>query len=200
MAQNSSGPNILSSKGMVAGETVAQWTQDWWTWVLQSPDTANPTEDPTGAFATNNNGAAMFFIAGTDGGFAERSFTVPHAKPLLVPVLNQFDTLDPKSIINKVLADFQTGVTDMFARIDNIPVSNLQSHLVRTDFFSMGTVRDHTVASALGAPIGADLSPTKSAGYWLVVDGLAPGSHTLDFGGSLSNGFSTHVVDHITVA
>jgi hypothetical protein len=190
---------ILSSHGLVAGETVAQWTQDWWTWVLQSPDTANPTEDPSGAFATNNNSGAMFFIAGTDGGFAERSFTVPSGTPILIPVLNQFDTLDPKATINKVLTDFQKSVTDMFARVDNIPVDNLQSHFVRTNFFSMGTVVDHTVAAALGAPIGAELTPSKSAGYWLVVDGLAPGGHTLDFGGSLSNGFSTHVVDHITV-
>ena len=52
--------------------------------------------------------------------------------------------------------------------------------------------------------IGIELTPTKSTGYWLMVQGLTPGEHTIQFGGSADNtsptgAFQTHVIDHITV-
>jgi hypothetical protein len=189
-------------RGMVAGETIAQWTQKWWTWALQAPANQNPLLDTTGSFAHVNNTDSVFFIGGTFGGLttADRSITdVPAGKPLLIPVLNQFDTLDPPNVENKVLSDFQKSVASLFADIDGIPVKNLQSDLVRTDFFSMGPTQPGSLVEQLGAPVGTDLSPTKSSGYWLMVEGLAPGQHTLHFGGSLSTGFSTEVTDHITV-
>lgn len=189
-------------RGMVAGETIAQWTQKWWTWALQAPANQNPLLDTTGSFAHVNNTDSVFFIGGTFGGLttADRSITdVPAGKPLLIPVLNQFDTLDPPNVENKVLSDFQKSVASLFADIDGVPVKNLQSDLVRTDFFSMGPTQPGSLVEQLGAPVGTDLSPTKSSGYWLMVEGLAPGQHTLHFGGSLSTGFSTEVTDHITV-
>ena len=39
---------VLQSHGIVAGETVSQWTQDWWTWALQSPAATSPMLDSTG--------------------------------------------------------------------------------------------------------------------------------------------------------
>jgi hypothetical protein len=63
----------------------------------------------------------------------------------------------------------------------------------------MGATRPGSLIEQLGAPSGVDLFPTKSSGYWLMVQGLAPGPHTLHFGGSLNTGFSTEVTDHITV-
>ena len=162
-------------RGMVAGETIAQWTQKWWTWALQAPANQNPLLDTTGSFAHVNNTDSVFFIGGTFGGLttADRSITdVPAGKPLLIPVLNQFDTLDPPNVENKVLSDFQKSVASLFADIDGVPVKNLQSDLVRTDFFSMGPTQPGSLVEQLGAPVGTDLSPTKSSGYWLMVEGI----------------------------
>jgi hypothetical protein len=97
------------------------------------------------------------------------------------------------------MSDFKKSVTGLFASIDGVPVQNLQSDLVRTDFFSMGPTQPGSLVNTLGAPVGVDLSPTKSSGYWLMVQGLAPGEHTLHFGGNLNTGFSTEVIDHIIV-
>jgi hypothetical protein len=197
--------SILKPDAVVSGETIAQWTQDWWTWALQAPAATNPLLDTTGAdAAVNNPGAStgpVYFIGGTFDPLtsADRTFEVPGGKALLIPMLNQFDTLDPKSVENMVMADFQKSVTSLFADIDGVSVKNPQSDLVRTDFFSMGPTQPGSLVEQLGAPVGVDLSPTKSSGYWLMVTGLTPGEHTLHFGGSLSNGFSTEVTDHITV-
>src|ERR1700759_5796917 len=86
-AQTLPGGAVLQSHGMVAGETVSQWTQDWWTWALQSPAATSPMVDPTGANAGINNTGDMFFIGGSFGGDATRTFDVPAGVPLLVPVL-----------------------------------------------------------------------------------------------------------------
>jgi hypothetical protein len=48
-------------KGMVDGQSISQWTQDWWTWALQAPYATNPLLDATGAFAgvDNNNSVSL---------------------------------------------------------------------------------------------------------------------------------------------
>ena len=199
---------VLQSHGMVAGETVAQWTQDWWTWALQSPAANSPMLDSTGANANVNNSGAMFFIGGSFGGDATRTFDVPAGKPLLVPVLNdlalQFTGKGPdpltggKGAANQVLTDWQHSVTNLFLNIDGNPVNNLQSDLVRTDWFSAGTVQPGSLAESFG--LTGDLGPSKSDGYWVVVKSFAAGStHTLEFGGSTSNGFSIDISDTIHV-
>jgi hypothetical protein len=99
-------------KGLVDGQTVAEWTQNWWTWALQAPADHNPLIDKMGSFAGTDNFGPVFFIGGTfatgqNQGVAERTFDVPAGKPLLIPVLNQFDTLDPKNVENKVMSDFK---------------------------------------------------------------------------------------------
>jgi PEP-CTERM motif len=193
------GPDFTLTRSSFDGEPLAQWTQNWWTWALQAPFATNPLLDTTGAYAGVDNNGPVFFIAGTSGGSADRTFDVPAGKPLLIPMLNQFDTLDPKSTENKLLQNFQNSVTSLFATIDGTSIKNPQSFLVRTDFFSMGETQLGSFIAELGAPVGVELYPTKSSGYWLMVSGLSLGEHTLTFGGSLSNGFSTSVTDRIDI-
>jgi hypothetical protein len=190
-------------KGMVDGQSISQWTEDWWTWALQAPYATNPLLDATGAFAGVDNNNSVFFVAGTAslGGPATvvRTFDVPAGKPLLIPILNSFDTLDPKNVENKDMQVFKKDVTGLSAEIDGVPIANLQSYLVRTDFFSMGPTQSGSLIEHIGASVGQELTPTKSSGYWLMVEGLAPGQHSLEFGGTLSSGFSTLTTDYITV-
>ncbi len=203
LQDSSSGPTfpdseLLPSDGMVAGETISQWTQDWWTWVLQSQFATSAQFDTSGAFASTGNFGSMFFIAGSFGGDVTRTFDVPANTPLLVPVLNslvfQFTGKGPDLIsggnagANITLKDWMTSVSGLFLKIDGQSVSSseLQSDLIRTDWFSAGTPQSGSVAEALG--VVGDISPAKSAGYWAVLKGFAAGTtHTIEFGGSGGN-------------
>ena len=201
-------------RAVVDGQTIAQWTQNWWTWALQSPSDQNPLTDTTGQFAAENNSGPVFFIAGEALGLLNtpvtRAFDVPAGKPLLVPLQNLVDTppeylnngqispsdptasADPriKATESTNVAKFDKSVTNLFAEIDGKPIPNLFSHLVNTSFFSAGTTMPNTVATELvGAPPGTMLDPSKSGGFWLMIANLSPGQHTLHFGGD-SNGFS----------
>jgi len=198
---------LVPSNGMVAGETIAQWTQDWWTWALQSPAATSPQMDTTGAFANVNNSGAMFFVAGSFGGDVAREFDVPAGKPLLLPVLNnialQYTGTGPdpltggKGAASIVTTDWQKGVTNLFMTIDGKTVGDLQSDLVRTSWFSPGTPQPGSLIESFG--FTGDLGPAKSDGYWAVLTGFTAGStHTLDFGGAW-NGGSVHIHDTVHV-
>jgi hypothetical protein len=186
------------------GESLAQWTENWFSWGWQAPLNQNPLLDTTGAYASVDNNGPVFFIAGTTSPLtsADRTFEVPAGKPLLIPVLNAFDTLDPTSVEEALMDDFRGSVTSLFATIDGVSIA---SDLVNTDFFSMGETRSGSLIESIGAPVGSELDPTLGSGYWLMVSGLSPGEHTLTFGGAESpwpvapDGFSTSVIDRINV-
>jgi hypothetical protein len=182
---------ILNPLSEVAGKSITEWTEDWFVWQLQSSTDANPSADPTGAFAETNNDGPVFFIAGTNGGSATRSFEAPSDTPILIPIINFFDTLDPKELEKQLTLEFRSSVTDLFAEIDGQTVEHLKCYFLQTDFFSLGPVTTGTVIGDLalggGVPEGTELYPTLGAGYWLMLKELEPGDHTLHFGGSIDS-------------
>lgn len=193
---------ILAPGSVVAGMSIADWTAAWWTWNVQSPAATYPSADPTGAFANQHNNGPVFFVAGTTGGAATRSFNVPAGRPLLIPIINFFDT-EPAEIdlgvtlpdritaAEKIVAAWPGNVipASLFASIDGNAVVSPLDYFEETAIFSAGPTQPGSFIGSLGVPDGADIFPTKAAGYWLMVEGLTPGLHELHFGGS-ANGFS----------
>lgn len=194
--------------GVVDGKTIAEWTTDWWKWALQLPIATNPFTDTTGQFAGENNNGPVFFIAGVS---QQHSFDVPFGKPLLVPLRNQVDT-PPEGLPNSHASDsairatestnseaFNRSVTNLEAEIDGQPIANLFAHLVNTAFFNAGTATAGTLATDFYgvAPPGTVLDPSKASGYWLMIDNLPMGEHTLHFAASWNS--YTLKFDNVTV-
>src|SRR3954465_15462940 len=71
-------------------------------------------------------------------------------------------------------------------------VSNLSDYLEKTGFFSMGPSQPGSLNEVFfGSPAGTEIFPAEAGGYWLMVEGLTPGTHTLHFGGA----FDQYTVD-----
>ena len=217
---------ILPPNSVVAGQSIADWTAAWWSWAWQSPAASYPPADPNGIFANQNNNGPVFFVAGTTGTttVATRSFNVPFGRPLLIPMINFADT-EPAEIQNppntlaerEAIADSivttqlgSTVLSSLFVSVDGNPVANPAGYLEEPGFFSAGLTPAGSYIQALAAsfglnlPTGADLFPTKAAGYWVMVDGLSLGKHELHFGGSslassAGDAFSNDVTDTINV-
>src|SRR3954470_21116236 len=68
------------------GQSYGQWAVAWWQWALSVPAASNPVADTTGEFAGEGQSGPVWFVAGTFQNSAERSFTVPAGKALLMPV------------------------------------------------------------------------------------------------------------------
>ena len=66
---------------------IGDWSAEWWQWVLGIPQATNPQLDTTGEFCDVNQPASPFwFLAGTFGGDAARSCTIPAGKLLFFPL------------------------------------------------------------------------------------------------------------------
>src|SRR4051812_21267521 len=70
------------------GQSYGQWAADWWQWALAQPAATNPLLDATGARCANDQHGRVWFLAGTTGGDANRTCTVPRGTAILIPVLN----------------------------------------------------------------------------------------------------------------
>ena len=188
---------LMNSHGMINGETVNQWTEQWWTWALQSPYATSPQFDTTGQYAgVGNTNPSMFFVAGTFGsGDYTRTIDVPANEPLLVPIFNDAALQysghgrDPftggKGGGAQTEAQWLRDVSNVFLSINGQPVDNLQTDLVRTPWFSAGTVQPGSVAEAYG--LAGAIAPSQAVGYWAVINGQPKGTTlTLDFGGSVT--------------
>lgn len=199
---------IIPSNGMVAGETLSSWTQDWWRLMVQEPDSTlgDPNWDQNGAFEASQPASGMFFLAGSWGNDpqtgSERFITthVQEGTPVLVPILDLISSQwqsDKKNFDNVSLKDWKTDVQKLFLTIDGHDVANLQADLVRTTGFSAGPAVSGTVGAVLADPATGNVETLKSIGYFAAVT-LSAGNHTIEFGGNTSN-YSVRVIDHLTV-
>lgn len=195
---------VLAPGSIVEGKSIAAWSAEWWTWAWNSPAATDPLSDTTGAWANLNNNGPVFFVAGSNfnGAAVNRSFNVPLGKPLLVPMINYWENCpgdpavtcapnylpDPKVKLAQNVDAYRAAVSNIFASIDGVAVSDPYSRWEVSDFFSGGIGQPGTSIVAFYASfglelLGLDIAPSLASGYWAMVTGLSPGPHTLKFGG-----------------
>lgn len=97
----------------------------------------------------------------------------------------------------------------MHASIDGktvADVSTKENFRQETEFFSLGIGRPNTLfeqtAFQSDPPmdiVGVDLSPAKAAGYYVMIENLSRGVHTIEFVGKTEGGFSTETKDLLLV-
>jgi hypothetical protein len=199
--QDAQAYTIYPPDSIVDGQSIADWTAAWWTRLLQYPAAlVDPATESV--LATLNNDGPVFFARTTSGdpslGHVNLNFSVPFGRPILVPLIPFID-FEPASIDPPTasLADREhaadvtvagwvasVDIASLFASIDGVSVPDPGSYLEETGYFSSGATQPDSVAASLGVTVGDDLFPSEAAGYWLMVDGLTLGPHTLDYGGS----------------
>lgn len=174
---------IVPSDATVAGKSIPEWTGEWWSWVVSAPVSSNPNLDETGAFANVDNNRPVFFIAGTFGGDAQRQFKIEgHQNFVLIPLVNTAWIGWPPDTVQDALDGVnQFQPLSWYATIDGEDVGD-DAYLVDSGFFTVPPVTADSLAADGGAPTGIPLEPSLSRGYWLMIEGLEPGVHTIAFG------------------
>ncbi len=172
----------------------------WWQWALAAPPAVNPVIDPTGAHCAQGQGDFsnhnVWFLAGTFGGPATRSCTIPPGKSLFFPILNSAWACElPPAFCEGVEVLRANAAADMNnptlleASIDGVPVQALESYRATSPVFSIELL--------FGA--AGPFEPAVADGYWLLVTPRTPGSHTIHFKGIRHDGFETEVTYNLTV-
>ena len=172
----------------VAGKTIGDWTADWWNWT--GSVSGSVFNDTTGALATKNQSGPVFFVAGTQGTSVTRSFDVPGNKFILFPLINFVvaNGPDPGFADTKTeagaLVDGAITPSNLFAKIDGMDVPNLASHREKSPVNFT-----YTVSAASGTFTPGTFKDANSDGYWIMLDPIGSGTHTLSFGGT-TNAFT----------
>jgi hypothetical protein len=172
--------------------------------------------DPTGAYAEAFNPGPIFLwtatptpSATTCGTIPVRTVNVPEGVPILFPINSMEDTEGPNGkyppLIPPTISDFvpphtyaeevktvvsASSWTNVTMSVDCNPVANLQESIITE--FSAGVVAQGSEGQVFftgppGLPVGAELFPTGTAGYWVIVEGLTPGRHTVSVSATFLN-------------
>lgn len=206
---------VIDPGAPVAGQSQLALSEQWWKWSMGIPFPNNPIADTTGAFAGINNGGPVFFIAGTTGNEAIRSFNVPLGKPIFFPLLNAIDiespTLLPSCLASnpaerpfsgtpfecalKWIYNPATRNPTLFATLDGQNLLTFPSFFqISTDFFDLMLADPNF----FGPSVPGGLYSAASIGDWVALEGLSAGPHTLVFGGQ-DGGFGVRVTANINV-
>ena len=220
-------PGVLPPGSTPYGHTYGEWGALWWRWALSIPIAENPVADTTGEFAATGQRGPVWFLAGTFGGSATRTVTVPAGKALFFPIINsQWTTTcigEPRTIegIRPLVAPQIDTATGLAAEIDGVSVQNLDLYRAESPLFctSLAIIGIYTPEDlAATCPPGesnpdcTDLpnpkehfgpkdgfGPSMADGVWLMLAPLKQGQHTIHFMATGTGGFSLDVTYNLTV-
>jgi hypothetical protein len=189
---------------------------DWWQWALSAPTPHNPLLDTTGADCAVGQNGGVWFLAGLfgGGGTVTRSCAIPRNKSIFFPLANQvnFNTPNvcgqdgndiPVDTLRAASAAFADGVVNASAQLDGQPLGNIER--LQSKVFTVTLPGDNVFDPicnelGLGDVPGGKYKPAVDDGFYILLDRLAPGAHTLHFHAeNPSQGFSVDVTYHLTI-
>lgn len=176
----------------IAGRTIGEWTVEWWKWAAARSGAESPVDDPNGANAEKGQSGPVFFVAGTRGGSAARSFTIPSKMFVLLPVVNYIsheDVSDPaftrdpdgeRADMEAKLSNLMTSTTELHATMDgrSFGAEELRAHVEVAPEFYFSAAE----GNVFGIPSGRK-QIAHARGYYLMLPPLATGDHLIAFGG-----------------
>jgi hypothetical protein len=166
--------------------------KNYWKFICQLPKDKNPAIDNDGQkdeIANQNSNAPFFYLNfSKDGGsLVERKCRVPSEKGVFIPVMGvevsekevQNSSVDQLKKIAK--KDQDSVKDDLSLRLDGNEVNNLHSFRVPTDAFELNFPENALFDVSPGT------SQAVADGFYIITKPLSPGTHTIEFKGSLEN-------------
>jgi hypothetical protein len=187
---------IATAKGSSQGQDLGTLTGEWWNWAVSNP---SPLEGnyQGGQKCEGEFVDGVFFLAGTTGGEATRTCTVPANTALLFPVVNTvcseaWNDPTPYEECAKGLIDGALADGEPYATLDG---RDLRTRRIASGPFTFTLPEDNIY----GLPAGS--YDAAADGLWVYLPkGLKPGEHTVQFGGDFfGGGFSLDVTYNLVV-
>ncbi|NUP05010.1 MAG: hypothetical protein HOW73_03000 [Polyangiaceae bacterium] len=190
--------------------------EGWLAWAMGNPWSTGPIADPTGAQCALGQEGSVFYLAGTPGGAATRSCTVPADTILYFPLINLWSTPRPElvdepaelasftSFFEGFFPQYRSSICELTLKLDGADIAgstvDLDEELWVDVLEPFGVTLDDD--NFQGSP-GGDYPAALIAGHFALLHPLSPGEHTLELGGAQCEKkkvvFETSVVYHLTV-
>ena len=181
-------PRIEPINATPYGMSYSQWAAAWWTWALQTPGSVNPLTDTTGIYISQNQKGRVWFLAGLlGGGTVKRTGKIPSGTALFFPLTNNFYgafLTDPDS--TKTTAYIRSQVVcvegaGLSVTIDGMKVRCPSQYLEKSTVFTIHFPVDNVFGVTSADVPQLTLSPVVDEGYYIFLDPLPPGQHTINF-------------------
>jgi hypothetical protein len=173
----------VSSAAMADGPDRHDLTADWWQWALSIPVSANPLLDDSGKNCMVGQRGDTWFLAGSFGGSASRTCSVPEGVTLFFPVANSVNIDTPgvcgqgRSLSVQELRGFSAAFVDSLKQatvtLDSRPV---RTRRLRSEVFPVTFPADNVFNSPPDCPVPAAVFPRAvDDGLYAKIDDLKPG-------------------------
>jgi hypothetical protein len=182
---------VLASPLASQADPSKELSAQWWQWALSIPTPSNPLTDVTGTNCMAGQRGDVWFLTGPFGsGALSRRCSVPQGVALFFPIVN-FVNINvphhcgqdgPLSVaeLRAPVAPFINGVSGMTATLDSRALKGIRR--IQSAPFAVTLPVDNIFVGPCGGGSPAGIfSPATDDGYYVLVDGLTPGVHTLQF-------------------
>jgi hypothetical protein len=166
----------------VAGNLQGAWSVRWWQWASSFERADSPVADLTGEKCAAGQQGAVWFLAGVYGSApVMRRCQVPAGKYLFFPIVNQVvfprrpGAMTCDEATRAVQASTENPI-DLTLIIDGVEIGGLE------DFR-----QNSPECFNLGERAQRNISPAAASGYFIMLKPLAPGKHTIKWGGNLAS-------------
>jgi len=177
--------------------TYAKLSEEWWAWAYSIPAANHPLGDGTDC-SVSQSGAVWFLGGAFDSKTVTRSCTVPKGKALYFPIVNAgYNNIgeSPQKTdaeLHELATLFGSAATAMSAQLDGVTVPNIEDYHVHSDVFWFA----YPDAPGPDDSLTAGSSTMVTDGYYLMLNPLSTGSHTLKFKGKLVFTQAKHGFDY----
>jgi hypothetical protein len=226
---------VVSPTTLPGGLSYEQWSAKWWQWAVSVPAHDNPilvdTYPPGYDCALEQDPSSpVFFLAGTTGTKTTRGCNVPSNKMIFFPIvnlLNDYPCPDPtfipgpgQSIEQFLTVGYRPNpgarqvldhTTQLSATLDGTALNvDLRLPPVASPFRATSPLfefrGDPSLTAAFDPCVTGKDQPGLSDGYWIMLNPLSPGPHTLHFIGTETgaenpppNTFTVDVTYNLTI-
>src|SRR5262245_56271750 len=204
-------PQIAPIETIPEGQTYGRWAAEWWQWALGVPAAVNPLTDTTGEHCAQRQVDKVWFLAGsatTDP--VVRACEVPAGRSLFFPLINlRYGSClnDPPETRTEEFvraAGSCTEPAEIAVAIDGFQVPHPTQFFTgasgsQSPFFNVQLPPGNLVGDETTIP-ELVLSPSAEQGYYLFVQPLRPGIHTIRWTASgCTPNFSQDITYNLTV-
>jgi len=188
LAQNPN-PTVAPPHSTTFGHTYGGWSAGWWQWYLSIPTVPDGTHPALGGDCRTGQSGRVFNLAADLTGSGEVSCTMPAGKAVLFAMANiECSTVEAPPFFGadeEALRDCAScwadliDVSSLHASVDGRALTDLGSYRAASPLFTF----EYPADNIFGIPGGPASGQSVSDGYWVLLNPLSAGEHTVSFSG-----------------
>jgi hypothetical protein len=206
---------VMPPQARILGKSREEWSAEWWRWVWSQTAHDHPLFDGTtldafkpfdlpGSSCDHDQRGQVWFLAGTFGGDANRTCTIPRDKFVFFPILNS-DTdneVDPPTNydvkkLRQLCLDTVANPT-LSVTLDKGTLRNSESYAITPTTFSYKVPDDpdNIYRALVGIDFAGTVSPAVSCGYYVMLKPMDQGTHRLTLAATNGDGSFSYKVEY----